>query len=189
MEIYLIRHTTPDIAADVCYGQTDLDIAESFRQEAEIIGKHLPDNIQHVISSPLQRCSKLAGFLFPHHSIEFNYDLKEINCGDWELKKWNDIPKDILDPWMREFVSSSFPNGESYELFYQRIINQFEAIVYSYNGSVAIVSHAGVLRSILSYITHTPLKDSFNSFKFSYGCVVKLNKQECGWGYTRMETI
>ena len=93
MEIYLIRHTRPAISEGICYGQKDIDLAESFTEEAAIIAKHLPSNIQHVISSPLMRCSVLAGLLFPHISIELNNNLKEINCGDWELKEWDKIQR------------------------------------------------------------------------------------------------
>lgn len=183
MEIYLIRHTTPAIEAGICYGQSDLDICESFEKDAEIIAKSLPNSIQHIISSPLQRCKKLATVLFPDQSHELNDDLKEIHCGDWELKKWDDIPREILDPWMKEFVSIPFPNGESYEQFYQRVINQFEKIVHNYRCPVAIVSHGGVMRSILSYITHTPLQNSFDRFKIPYGTVIQMTHDKGNWRY------
>jgi alpha-ribazole phosphatase len=43
--IFLIRHTTPAVAKGICYGQTDLDITESFVEEAEAIRGHLPSGI------------------------------------------------------------------------------------------------------------------------------------------------
>ena|SRR5687768_5541919 len=181
MEIFLIRHTKPAIAAGICYGQTDIDLAESFREEAEIIAKYLPGNIQHVISSPLLRCRRLAEWLFPRSSIEFNNNLKEIDCGDWEMNEWDEIPKEVLDPWMREFATSPFPNGESYDKFYQRIIIEFEHIIHNYRATVAIVSHGGVMRSILSYISHTPLQNSFDCFKIPFGTVVEIIKYETNW--------
>ncbi len=181
MEIYLIRHTTPAIEAGICYGQSDLDITDSFKKEAEVIARSLPNNIWHVISSPLQRCRKLAEFLFPGSLVHFNDNLKEINCGDWELKKWNDIPREILDPWMKEFVTSPFPNGESYEKFYERVINQFEKIIHDYRDPIAIVSHGGVIRSILSYISYTSLQDSFDRFKIPCGAVVQLIHEKGNW--------
>ena len=181
MEIYLIRHTTPAIEAGICYGHSDIDITESFKKEAEIIAKSLPNTIQQVISSPLRRCRKLAEILFPDHAKELDDNLKEIHCGDWELKKWDDIPKEILDPWMKEFVTTPFPNGESYEQFYRRVINQFEEIVHNYRGSIAIVTHGGVMRSILSYITYTPLLNSFDRFEIPYGTVVQLINERCNW--------
>ena len=41
-------------------------------------------------------------------------------------------------------------------------------------GPVAIVAHGGVIRSILSYITDTPLINSFKVFSLHYGCVIRL---------------
>jgi alpha-ribazole phosphatase len=181
MEIYLIRHTTPAIGTGICYGQTDLDVAKTFQDEAELLAKCLPDSIQHIISSPLQRCRKLAGFLFPERAIELNDQLKEIHCGDWEMREWDKIPKESLDFWMQNFVSSPFPNGESYEQFHQRITNEFENVISGHNGSVAIVSHGGVMRSILSYITNTSLQDSFDRFKIPYGSVVGMIRRKGSW--------
>ena len=183
MEIYLIRHTSPDIESGTCYGQTDLGIRESFKKEAEIIAGYLPSNIGQVISSPLQRCRKLADFLFPGFPIELNENLKEIHCGDWELKKWSDIPKATLDQWMREFVTTPFPNGESYEQFYQRVISQFELITQRSTSPTAIISHGGVIRSILANITKTPLEHSFNCFTLPYGCVVKISGSGVRWDH------
>jgi alpha-ribazole phosphatase len=39
---------------------------------------------------------------------------------------------------------------------------------------VAIVTHGGVIRSILTGITLTPLADSFKVFSLNYGCVVRI---------------
>src|ERR1700760_2016001 len=84
-DIYLIRHTTPAVAKGICYGQTDLDITESFAAEAGIIRQHLPEDIALVYSSPLQRCARLARHLFPTHLVSLQDDLMEVFCGDWEM--------------------------------------------------------------------------------------------------------
>jgi len=175
MEIYLIRHTTPAVERGVCYGQTDLDVTDTFVQEAQAIEQVIPPFVQQVFSSPLQRCAKLATRLFPKHSIQFYPDLKEVYCGDWEMKRWNDIPKEILQPWLDDFVQVNLPGGESYIELQNRVANRFTAITTTAQAfPVAIVSHGGVMRSILSHITQTPLIQSFNIFKLYYGCVVKL---------------
>lgn len=171
--IYLIRHTTPDVAKGICYGQTDLDITESFEQEVASIRPHLPANIQTVYSSPLQRCRKLAEALFPQHSIELHNDLMELNCGTWEMQVWNEIPKHEMQPWLDDFVNIVVPDGESYTQMHERVITTFEQICKQ-NQPAVIVAHGGVLRSILAHITQTPLKESFDVFSCHYGCVVKL---------------
>lgn len=180
MEIYLIRHTTPDIAKGICYGQTDLNITETFEDETAAIIPYLPKNIQSVYSSPLQRCKKLAESLFPNHSIELHTDLMELNCGSWEMLEWNAIPKPEIQAWMDDFIHVSVPGGESYLQMHERVIKRFEWINRQKRPAV-IIAHGGVLRSIVSHITNTPLKESFDVFSFQYGCVVKLEQFENGF--------
>ncbi len=173
MDIYLIRHTTPLVAKGVCYGQTDLDVTETFITEANIIKAHLPSTIQQVYSSPLQRCTKLAAYLFPEKNIQMQNALMEINCGSWEMKRWDDIPREDIEPWMKDFVNIRTPKGENYFDLYNRVKTVFEDISLK-PLPAAIVAHGGVLRSILSYITNTALIDSFNVFNLHYGCVIKI---------------
>jgi alpha-ribazole phosphatase len=173
MEIYLIRHTTPNVAKGICYGQTDLDITESFEEEVASIRPYLPANIETVYSSPLQRCRKLAEALFPQKNIALQPDLMELYCGTWEMQVWNEIPKEEMQPWLDDFINIVVPEGESYLQMHDRVINQFHQITQEPKPAV-IVAHGGVLRSILAHITNTPLKESFDVFSCHYGCVVKL---------------
>jgi len=177
MEIYLIRHTTPKVEKGICYGQADLDITETFLEEVEAIKPHLPSEGIKVYSSPLQRCKKLADALFEGFDIDIRDDLMELNCGQWELLPWNDIPKEEIQPWMDDFVNVRVPQGESYVDLHNRVVNRFKDIVEKQESAV-IVAHGGVLRSILSHITSTPLKESFDAFTLHYGCVVKINVTE-----------
>lgn len=177
MEIYLIRHTTPKVEKGVCYGQTDLDVTESFIAEANLIQQILPTTIETVYSSPLQRCSKLANHLFSDKKIELHKDLMEINCGIWEMQYWDKIPRLNLQPWMDDFVNVSTPNGESYLQLHERVTKIF-SVITKLNTTAAIVAHGGVIRSILSYITNTPLKESFDVFSLHYGCVIKIIQQQ-----------
>ena len=78
MEIYLIRHTKPDIVKGTCYGQADIGTTDSFLYEASCIQQHIPAGIQTVYSSPLRRCRQLAEFLFPQQVIFLDDRLKEI---------------------------------------------------------------------------------------------------------------
>ena len=189
-DIYLIRHTTPAVAKGICYGQTDLDTTASFAEEAAIIRTHLPAGIAAVHSSPLRRCAMLAGHLFPDHSIALHGDLMEIHCGEWEMKGWDELPKEEIDPWMKDFVNIRIPGGESYLDLHERVSRTFHGIVAGGinqgtdalsagdvrdpEAPIAIVAHGGVIRSILSAVTGTPLIDSFKVFSLHYGCVIRL---------------
>jgi len=172
MEIYLVRHTTPDVAKGVCYGQADIDVTATFLAEAAIIKQHLPATIIAVHSSPLQRCKKLAQHLFDGHNIQLHDSLKEVDCGEWELKPWDDIPREEIDAWVNG-LTVRMPNGESYTGLYDRVKDIFLQL-HEQAGPIAIVTHGGVIRSILSHLTNTPLKESFKVFSLHYGCVIKI---------------
>jgi alpha-ribazole phosphatase len=188
MEIYLIRHTTPAVAKGICYGQTDLDVTETFNDEVASIIPHLPENIINVYSSPLQRCKKLAEALFPQHNLQLHDDLMELNCGTWEMQEWNAISKTEMQPWLDDFVNVVVPHGESYTQMHQRVIDRFDAIAQQAKPAV-IVAHGGVLRSILAHITQTPLKESFDIFSCHYGCVVKLFLKEDKYAHEMLYNV
>jgi alpha-ribazole phosphatase len=188
--IYLIRHTAPLVEKGICYGQTDLDVKDSFLGEAAIIKNVLPSDIANIYTSPLQRCNKLAIELFPNHTITHNAKLMELHCGDWEMQHWDDIPKNEIDPWYNDFVHYEIPNGESYTTLYNRVVNEFEHLrSNNMDKKIAIVAHGGVLRSILSHITKTSLLDSFDAFKIHYGCVVEIAKNEDAYYYEILSNI
>jgi alpha-ribazole phosphatase len=182
MDIYLIRHTTPAVAKGICYGQTDLDTTESIYDEAAIIRRHLPSIIGSVYSSPLKRCASLAAHLFPTHSIRFRDELMEIDCGRWEMRNWDELPAEELDPWMKDFVTVPIPEGESYIDLNKRVTRCFNEIRTASGDRldypIAIISHGGPIRSILASITGTPLIDSFKAFSLHYACVVKITERE-----------
>ena len=187
MEIYLIRHTAPDVAKGICYGQADVGVKETFLAEAGIIKKHLPPYIKTVYSSPLQRCKLLAQHLFASHKINLHEGLKEINCGAWELKAWNDLPKEEVEPWVNN-LSVRMPQGESYEDVYERVKHTFQHI-HTQPAPMAIVAHGGVIRSILAHITNTALKDSFKVFSLNYGCVIKIENTAEGLRHIVLSNI
>jgi len=182
-DIYLIRHTTPAVAKGICYGQTDLDVTESFIAEAEAIRQVLPIPFAAVYSSPLQRCARLADVLFPGNAVTLRPELMELHCGSWEMQPWDSLPKGEIDPWMADFVNIRVPGGESYLDLHHRVTRCFNAIVDAGGGPIAIVAHGGVLRSILASISGTPLIDSFKVFSLYYGCVVRIYPTTAGFDY------
>jgi alpha-ribazole phosphatase len=179
MEIYLIRHTTPDVPPGTCYGQTDLGVTESFDEEAAAIAPYLPATIATVYSSPLQRCRRLAERLFPHHALRFDDRLREIHCGEWEGRPWTDIEPGPLKQWMDEPVHVRIPGGESYTQLYERVVDFLQTLPAT-EGPVAIVTHGGVIRSVLAHINEVPLRDSFDAFPIHYGCTVQLHRRDEG---------
>lgn len=171
MEIYLIRHTTPAIERGTCYGFADIDVADTFETEAARIRELLPVRPFTVYASPLQRCSKLATRLF---GPGFHTDdrLKELNFGEWEMQRWDDLGENALQTWMNDFVYERVPGGESYADLYQRSVHILNEIVEKGQDAV-LVTHSGVIRALLAHVTHTPLEKSFD-LRVEYGRIAKL---------------
>lgn len=195
MEIYLIRHTTPKIDKGICYGFSDLEVADSYKEELNILSKKIIQKTKKqyyenteeqkkdeifIYTSPLQRCSILAQDLrnslqnYFHPKIKQNESLKEMNFGDWELKKWAAINEDELTTWTDNFVTEFTPNGESFEMLNKRVIEFWEANIKAKKGKTAlIICHAGVIRAILCHVLQIPLQKAF-SVSIDYGSISKL---------------
>jgi len=172
MEIYLVRHTTPNIEKGICYGQSDLGITDSFQSEVKRIHEQIPiHEISRIYSSPLQRCKLLAKTF--KKEIICDKRLKELNFGDWELQPWDAIHSKELDPWMKDFVHVQVPNGESYITLQQRMLDFYTTLDFTAEEKIIIVTHAGPMRALLSHIRQIDLKDSF-AIKIDYGAVIQL---------------
>ena len=175
MEIYLIRHTTLNIESGICYGQSNIDVSDNFKKEVLAIKQKLPKNKKiKLYASPLLRCYKLASEI--SKTVFLDSRLKELNFGTWENKPWNSIPRSETDPWMANFVFEKPPNGESYLELQNRMIDFYSMLKknYTQNESIIIVSHAGPIRALLSYLREIDLKDSFN-IKIDYGQIFKIS--------------
>jgi alpha-ribazole phosphatase len=176
MEIYLVRHTETVCEKGICYGQSDVDLAEPFDLVFEDILLQLPSE-GIIFSSPLKRCVILAEYIEKNiKTISFEKEerLMEMNFGDWELKNWNNIPQEELNPWMEDFVNIKVSNGESFVELHQRVGDFLSDLVSKKTTNpIIIVAHAGVIRSLLCHQTSLPLKDAFNN-KVDFGQVIKI---------------
>ncbi|KAF2330271.1 alpha-ribazole phosphatase [Flavobacterium daemonense] len=176
MEIYLVRHTETVCEKGICYGQSDVNIAEPFDVIFDEIVSQLPSEAI-VFSSPLQRCVVLAKHIKKNiKTILYQEDvrLKEMNFGDWELKNWNEIPPEQLNPWMEDFVNIRASNGESFVELHERVGNFISEIISkNIQDPIVIVAHAGIIRSILCHQTSLPLKEAFQN-KVDFGQVIKI---------------
>ncbi|UII25897.1 alpha-ribazole phosphatase [Fulvivirga maritima] len=172
MEVYFIRHTTPQVAKGICYGQSDLDITDSFEAECRQLKPQLPEKFDTVYSSPLKRCTILAQQLTSQ--VITDDRLKEMNFGDWEMKKWDEIPNEPLDYWMEHFVTAKTPNGESMEGLHARVKEWWQSIqVNDSKQKIAVVTHAGVIRIMHAHLNNIPLNKAFENFNIGYGEVWK----------------
>ena len=91
MKVTFIRHTKVGIPRGICYGWTDVPVADTFEQEAAETLRNLGENkFDKVYTSPLTRAVKLAEYC-GHGDAQRDERLKEMNMGDWEMQKFDEI--------------------------------------------------------------------------------------------------
>ncbi|MCX7087836.1 MAG: alpha-ribazole phosphatase [Methylococcales bacterium] len=172
MDIYLIRHTQTATPPGLCYGQSDVALAKSFSEEMSRVSKKLPEQRSDclVFSSPLTRCLTLAKTLTA--TVITDVRLLEINFGDWENCRFDDLDADTLQYWTEHFVHIAPPNGESFTDLVMRVGDFWQDVLKTNAAQLLIITHAGVIRALLAHILKLPAANAFQ-FKIDVGSVHK----------------
>lgn len=174
VKVYLIRHTSLQVDSGICYGQSDIDVAVSFAQELDSVKASLSDvTFDAIYSSPLQRCHKLALSLDKGQVVEDDR-LKELHFGDWEMRAWDDIPREDFDIWAQDYGHLTPPSGESFSQLQQRGLSFLDEIQEKHTeGHIAVVTHGGMIRALIAHVLNMPLKGLFR-FVIDHGSVTQL---------------
>lgn len=176
MRIYLIRHSRPDIAEGTFYGHADVGVTEPefANTVSEINQKTKIQNLKHIYTSPLKRCYSLAQTLDAGYAeIHSDKRIMELNFGDWERSKWDKVDPKALEDWINDYVNSPTPGGESYLDLYNRVSEFWDELIKHTEGPLAVVTHGGVIKCILSRILESPLKKSY-AIKVHYGALISV---------------
>ena len=172
MEIYLIRHTAVAVDQGICYGQKDVDLADTYPEELEKVKTSLNKiEFDSIYTSPLTRAKKLANDIYPEQ-VKEDTRLMELNFGDWEGKVWDEIKDPYLDKWMEDFVNLKCSNGESFVMLRDRVLEFWNELKSKDYKKVAIFTHGGVIRTIQAIEKNIKLEDSFNETTAAFGEVV-----------------
>jgi alpha-ribazole phosphatase len=178
MQIFVTRHTKLIAGRESCYGQTNMPLADTFMEEAASIKVKLPNDLDAVFCSTLDRCRVLASVL-KFENVQYEERLIEFNFGDWENKLWNDLDQKELGTWMQDFVNLPTPNGENVLALYERVSAFLDEMRSKNYEKILLITHAGVIRCIWSYLLEMPVK---NMFKIPVGFgeifVVNLGKEK-----------
>lgn len=170
MKYFLLRHTKPDIAEGICYGQTDVDVLPSFEQEKERILEQLKTfEYDRIYSSPFKRCARLAESI--NHSgtqIIFDDRLKELDFGAWELKPWAEIEKtEAAKKWFEDYIHLPALDGESYMDLLKRVRHFINATQEEKEiESLLLVCHRGVIGAFYTIINNL---NPFRAFELEIG--------------------
>jgi alpha-ribazole phosphatase len=185
MDIYLIRHTRTATETGLCYGLTDVALSPSFREDLAALRHKLPALTAQcaVFSSPLTRCMRLAETLSANVTADDR--LLELNFGQWEGRRFDQIEPDLLRQWTGNFVETAPPGGESFSDLCERVGGFWRELLEQPHEQVAVVTHAGAIRALLAGVLDLPLANAFQ-LRIDPGSVHKLRRQH---DYTYIEYL
>lgn len=173
MQLFLIRHPRPLLEAGICYGQLDVE-AEDPQALAERLRRRLPADTP-VMTSPLRRARGLAEALQRPPLLDSR--LMEINFGQWEGQRWEQIDRHLLDAWAADVLHFVPPGGESVAALQARVVD----CLTSLRGErVALVTHAGVIRCALAHWLQLPLAE-WSRLTLDFGSLTLLEIDRAGY--------
>lgn len=176
MELYLIRHPEPDVAEGTCYGRSDIGLAGDAGAEAARLQQLLPAQIP-VFTSPLTRCRSVAQHLAARPTIDAR--LAEMDFGDWEMRRWDEIEKAAFDAWVADILNFTPPGGEAATTLLARALDFIEDLRALDAPAAAVLTHGGLLRVLFSHWLEVPTR-RWPRLVFGFGAVSKvvLNAQD-----------
>jgi len=150
MAVTLLRHTRPAVAPGICYGVSDLTLAESFAEECDAVIRTLPE-FARIVTSPLIRCRRLAERISADMNCPLTEDhrLQEMDFGNWEGRAWADIPRAEIDAWAADFLHACPHGGESVAMLRARVSMALSDLRRLDDDSL-VVTHAGVIKVALA---------------------------------------
>ena len=174
MELYFVRHIKPDFEEGTCYGQTNVPIKNNYIEEHKKIIQELPNDFDAVCTSPLTRCTLLAEQLSKNCISDSR--LMELNFGDWEGKKWDDINQHELNKWMENYIALAPPKGESLVDLSERLSSFICQIKVLPHKKVIVVTHAGIIRCAMNLFNKVPIEQIMME-KVEFGGIYKFDNK------------
>ena len=173
MNVYLVRHTSVNVPKGTCYGQTDVPLKDTFEQEALLVYEQLKSiSFDKAYTSPLSRCVRLASFC-GFEDAEKDDRLKEVNFGDWEMQRFDEIKDPRLQEWYDDYIHVRTTNGESFTDQYNRVAAFLSELKEKNYKNVVIFAHGGVLIDAEIFAKHFALEHAFEHLR-PYGSVIKI---------------
>jgi alpha-ribazole phosphatase len=149
MQVVLVRHPAPDIAAGVCYGRLDVPL-----RAGATLASSLPAlDLARIWTSPSQRCRAVAEAMARPLRVEAR--LLELDFGAWEGMAWDAVPRAALDAWAADPLGFAPPGGESGAALLARVRAVHRDLLAA-GEDCAVISHGGPLKLLAALLRGDP---------------------------------
>jgi alpha-ribazole phosphatase len=160
MQLILIRHGQTEWNASQKYqGHTDIPLDDTGRQQARRLAEHLLqlEKVEAVYASDLVRARETAEIIAQAFNLKPLIDprLRELCFGKWEGLTFNQvyaIYRAEFEQWYNSLAEFCVPGGESFSDVANRSLEAIADIKQKNRGTVAAVTHGGVIKAVLSRI-------------------------------------
>lgn len=190
MLIYIVRHgETQANAKGYLQGWSEDPLNENGIKLAVLTGQNMRNiRFDYCISSPLIRAKETAEIILKESNnaikVETDNRLKEINFGDYELRKTKSLglEKFFSDP----FNCPQFPNGENVQMLIKRTQSFLnELIAINDDKCYLVVTHGCALRAMLNMFYDN--KTDFWHGNVPFNCCVNIIEVKNGEGKIKEE--
>ncbi len=158
MTLYLVRHGESQANRTGCFaGQTDIPLTDCGCAQAQRVAEFFRTvPLEAVYASGLSRAVDTARPTADSHGLPVISvpELREIYAGEWEGLPFEELPRRFpadYRVWKEDIGAVRCTGGESMAEVAARAGAALQAIAQSHpHGPVAVVSHGGVLRAVLT---------------------------------------
>jgi broad specificity phosphatase PhoE len=165
--IYLIRHGhTEQTEQGRLYTDPAVELTERGRLQAMELAAWVNERKPDILlSSTARRVLSTAGIIENETGLKASAveGLNEWSVGDWEGRTYLDIKKndpEIYSRWSADPIANAPPGGESIMDLHARIAERLRDVLKEHEGKkIALVTHAGVIRSILLDALEIPVRN------------------------------
>jgi len=179
MQLYLVRHSEPQLVPGCCYGRSDLPALEGpLAQTAERLAALLERlHSPCLISSPLRRCRQLAERV--GDGVELEARWQELDFGEWEGRPWELIAPEEIDHWNADLLGYRPGGVENMSEMRRRVLAALSERLARAEPQV-VVTHAGVIRILLAHWLELSAEQMLR-LRLDYGSVTRLEAKGTLW--------
>ncbi len=164
MKVTLLRHTDVDERYHRCYnGHIDIELSQEGRKQAKNLAQHFDTvDFDAVFCSDLKRARQTLQYSKHYKDAVFTQKLREKSWGKHEGLSFDEIIAQGEIKYI-EFIQWVVAlDGESYENYIERVRKFFlEYLPSLENENILVVTHAGVIRVLISIVKQITLEEAF----------------------------